>query len=58
MAGRKPPKQTHHRRSANAELKPPASNDPKTLKDALRAIDLEGVDLSRDQTPARDIDFD
>lgn len=30
---------------------------PKTLKDLIRMLDLEGVDLTRDQTPARDIEF-
>lgn len=30
---------------------------PKTFKDWLRAMDFDGVDLSRDQTPARDLDL-
>ena len=30
---------------------------PATLKDLLSQMDLEGVDLTRDQTPARDIDL-
>jgi prevent-host-death family protein len=30
---------------------------PKTLKDLLRAMNLEGVDLARDQRPPRDIDL-
>lgn len=27
------------------------------FKDLLRAMNFEGVDLSRDQTPARDVEF-
>jgi antitoxin Phd len=34
-----------------------ASGAPKTLKDLLRAMNLEGVDLSRDPRPPRDIDL-
>jgi antitoxin Phd len=30
---------------------------PKTLKALLRNFNLEGVDLDRDQTPARDLDL-
>lgn len=29
---------------------------PKTLKDLLEGMNLDGVDLSRDQTPTRDLD--
>jgi antitoxin Phd len=32
-------------------------NAPKTLKELLLRLNLEGVDLTRDQTPARDIDL-
>ena len=34
-----------------------APGAPKTLKDLLRAMNLEGVDLSRDPRPPRDIDL-
>jgi prevent-host-death family protein len=30
---------------------------PTSLKDLLLAMDLDGVDLSRDPTPTRDLDF-
>jgi prevent-host-death family protein len=30
---------------------------PKTLKDLLRAMNLEGVDFTRDQRPPRDVDL-
>jgi len=30
---------------------------PKTLKDLLRGMNLEGIDLTRDQRPPRDIDL-
>ena len=30
---------------------------PKTLKELLMRMNLEGVDLERDQTPTRDIDL-
>ncbi|HEY1750531.1 MAG TPA: type II toxin-antitoxin system Phd/YefM family antitoxin [Caulobacteraceae bacterium] len=30
---------------------------PKTLKDLLRAMNLEGVDVTRDPRPPRDIDL-
>lgn len=36
---------------------PTRPNDPKTLKDLLRAMNLEGVDLTRDPSPTRDIDL-
>lgn len=32
-------------------------NAPKTLKELLMRMNLEGVDLERDQTPTRDIDL-
>lgn len=34
-----------------------APETPKTFKDWLRAMNFDGVDLSRDQTPARDRDL-
>ena len=34
-----------------------APDAPKTLKALLQQMNLEGVDLTRDQTPARDIEF-
>jgi prevent-host-death family protein len=30
---------------------------PKTLKDLLRSMNLEGVDLTRDERPPRDVDL-
>jgi antitoxin Phd len=38
-----------------AALRDPAA--PKTLKELLRTMDLEGVDLTRDPRPTRDIDL-
>ena len=35
-----------------------SADAPKTLKDLLRGMNLEGVDLTRDQRPPRDIDLD
>ncbi len=32
-------------------------NRPKGFKDLLKSLNLEGVDLTRDQTPAREIDL-
>ena len=32
-------------------------NAPRDLKELLLQLNLEGVDLTRDQTPARDIDL-
>lgn len=32
-------------------------NRPKGFKDLLKCLDLEGVDLTRDQTPAREVDL-
>lgn len=34
-----------------------APNAPKTLKELLLRMNLDGVDLERDQTPTRDIEF-
>ncbi|MFI4975964.1 MAG: type II toxin-antitoxin system prevent-host-death family antitoxin [Caulobacterales bacterium] len=34
-----------------------APDAPKTLKDLIRAMNLDGVDLTRDPRPARDIDL-
>jgi len=34
-----------------------APDTPKTFKDWLRALNFDGVDLSRDQTPTRDIEL-
>lgn len=33
------------------------ADTPKTFKDWLRAMNFDGVDLARDQTPARDLDL-
>ena len=32
-------------------------NQPKDFKEFLRSFDLEGVELTRDQSPARDVEF-
>ncbi|HWA62031.1 MAG TPA: type II toxin-antitoxin system Phd/YefM family antitoxin [Caulobacteraceae bacterium] len=34
-----------------------APDAPKTLKELLLRMNLEGLDLERDQTPARDLDL-
>lgn len=34
-----------------------APDRPKSLKDALRRMNFDGVDFERDQTPARDLDL-
>ena len=34
-----------------------ATDAPASLKDLLLAMDLDGVDLTRDQTPTRDLDL-
>ena len=34
------------------------SEKPASFHDWLKSLDLEGVDLERDRTPPRDLDFD
>lgn len=34
-----------------------SADTPRSFKDWLRSMNFDGVDLSRDQTPARDVDL-